>query len=336
MLWISAAVFGITVLLLIQTMLLRMRRALREQHERVFAKLWEPLFAQCSNEVPRHLPRIARRDSYTFLSLWNYSQESLCGEAKFKLNRLAWSCDMDYAALRLLAKRSLRARLLAVTTLGHLQQKSSWSMLRSLLTDEHPLLSLAAARALLQVDAELALPELIVFFTRRHDWPLNKLASLLIEAGPDAISGPLARAVESAPPEEFPRLVRLLDCAAPVQALPMIRRILRAATDERVISACLQALREPQDAELARSYANYQRWFVRVQVVSALGRFGSQEDRDILVPALSDPVWWVRYRAAQALVNLLPFDEVRQIHKESPDRFAKDILAQAIAEKQSA
>ena len=53
--------------------------------------------------------------------------------------------------------------------------------------------------------------------------------------------------------------------------------------------------------------------------------------------ALSDPEWWVRYRAAQALMSL-PFlseaelDELRH----GDDRYAADMMAQVAAEKEAA
>lgn len=338
MLWVGLAIFGITLLLLVQTMLLRMQLILRQRREQRLAEQWQPLFAQSMTAVPQSLPPIAKSDWDAFFRLWNHTQESLRGESKHKLNQLAWACGMGHVAQQSLDQKSMRARLMAVTALGHLQEKNAWAKLKSIAGDPHPLLSLAAARALMQIDAKAALSEILPLFTRRHDWPLNKIANLINEAGPDAVTGPLTQAVESAAPEEFPRLVRLLDAAHSDEALPAIRRILQSATDDRVISACLQALRDPHDVELARTYVRHPSWFVRVQAVSALGRVGSKNDRDALIAPLSDSVWWVRYRAAQALAGLpqVTLDEVRQIRDSIADRFAQDILTQVIAEKQTA
>ena len=49
---------------------------------------------------------------------------------------------------------------------------------------------------------------------------------------------------------------------------------------------------------------------------------------------LSDAEWWVRYRAAKALVRLLGVDpsELECIRLRLHDRYAKDILEQAVAE----
>jgi len=336
LLWVGVAIVGVTLLLLVQTILLRMQLIMRQRREQRLAEQWQPLFAQSMTALPQSLPPIGKSDWDSFLRLWNNTQESLSGESKHKLNQLAWACGVNHVAQQMLSQKSMRARLMAVITLGHLQEKNAWARLKSIADDPHPLLSLAAARALVQIDAKTALVDLLPLFTRRHDWPLNKIASMISDAGADAVTGPLTQAVETAAPEDFPRLVRLLNVAHSDQALPAIRRILQSATDDRVISSCLQALTDPQDVGLARTYLRHSSWFVRVQAASALGRIGSREDRDALIAPLSDSVWWVRYRAAQALAGLpqVTLDEVRQIRDKINDRFAKDILTQVIAEKQ--
>ncbi|MGH8753534.1 MAG: HEAT repeat domain-containing protein [Burkholderiales bacterium] len=338
LLWLGLAVLGITLLLLLHTLLLRTRLSLRRRREREFLKKWRPLLMRGMTETPESLPRIAKAEWQIFLSLWTHFQETFRDESRTKLNQLAWACGMDDAARQLLDHRSVRTRLMAVSTLGYLQEKKAWAKLRNLIDDPHPLLSLAAARALLQIDPRQALPILIPLFTGRHDWPLNKIAHMLNEAGADAVSTPLTHSVESAVPEQFPRLVRLLDSAHSEQAMPAIRRILQSAADDRVISACLQGLRDKRDAALVRVYVRHGSWYVRVQAVSALGRIGSRDDCGTLIAQLSDPIWWVRYRSAQALVNLpgMILEEVRQIREKLSDRFAQDILTQVIAEQATA
>jgi HEAT repeat protein len=77
---------------------------------------------------------------------------------------------------------------------------------------------------------------------------------------------------------------------------------------------------------------------VRVQAARALARIGERTDIDLLAPLLGDREWWVRYRAAQALASLAalygqPLDVVG--HTLS-DRFARDMLAQVMAERSPA
>jgi hypothetical protein len=54
----------------------------------------------------------------------------------------------------------------------------------------------------------------------------------------------------------------------------------------------------------------------------------------LLIDALSDTHWWVRYRAARALLALpdMKLEVVENACRKLQDQFAADILAQAIAE----
>ena len=74
--------------------------------------------------------------------------------------------------------------------------------------------------------------------------------------------------------------------------------------------------------------------FVRIQAARALGRIGKPEHVELLTRMLADRDWWVRYRAAQALVSL-PFmgpNALRRLRDSQEDRYAGDILEQTMAE----
>jgi HEAT repeat protein len=71
-----------------------------------------------------------------------------------------------------------------------------------------------------------------------------------------------------------------------------------------------------------------------VLAAKALGRIGDASDVDRLVGLLGDREWWVRYRAAQAIVELpsLGRAQLDALQAALTDRFAADILAQVMAE----
>jgi HEAT repeat protein len=75
-----------------------------------------------------------------------------------------------------------------------------------------------------------------------------------------------------------------------------------------------------------------------VQAASALGRIGADEDRALLIKMTGDSNWWVRYRAAQALANMpsVGISELKALAQNATDRFAANILAQVIAEREAA
>jgi HEAT repeats len=337
--WTGIGAIILSLFMLATVFALRIRLVLRQRREQRFMALWQPLFAQCVDSMPERLPPLAKADHYTFLMLLNHYYESLRGSATHNLNLFAIATGLDVVVRDMLMHRNMRARLIAVTTLGHLGDKTKWNALRLLVADPSPLLSLAAMRALLEIDAAATLAWLVTVIGAREDWPLAKIAGILEEIGPNRVTLPLVAAAES-PIENashhLPRLLRLLEVAHSERVVPAVRRILQNTNDEEVIAAGLRLLRDPHDIEIVRNFATHPCWFVRVNAARALGTIGMPEDRKLLTNMLGDPSWWVRYRAGCALVAL-PFvriDELQKIRAVLPDHFAADMLGQVIAEHQ--
>ncbi|HZP92794.1 MAG TPA: HEAT repeat domain-containing protein [Burkholderiales bacterium] len=314
---------------------LRARFALRARREARFTARWRPLLLESVDAIPAHLPTVKRPDRFAFLSLWNHFQESLRGPARHRLSAIALRLRMDVAARELLEGGGTRERLMAAVTLGQLGDADSWPALEKLAAGAHSPLSLAAARALMQIDAPRALAVLLPDFTSRQDWPLARLQSILAEAGPEAVSRPLSAAVDTTPPRELPRLIALLDAADARVVSPKIRALLESSRDEEVLAACLKSRHVPRDRDLLLRFAQHERWHIRTQAARALGFAARPGDEKLLVSMLSDPVWWVRYRAAQALAGL-PFlsrQDIWRLRLALTDRFAQNVLDQVVAER---
>jgi HEAT repeat protein len=170
-------------------------------------------------------------------------------------------------------------------------------------------------------------------------------------AGADVISDQIANAaLKSALEEREPnangndksatkdpaRLVRYLELAYNVAALPAARAIAELSQDPEVLAACLRLLNSGDDLPVVRECLSHEDSRVRVQAAAALGRLGEDNDEERLVPMLSDREWWVRYRAAQALSRLPHMREpkLKTIQAAQSNPFARDILAQVMAEVQ--
>ena len=110
--------------------------------------------------------------------------------------------SIQHAALRLLRRGNLRERLLAIVTLGQLRERAAWDQLLTIAQREGALLSVAAARALVMIDATKAVPELIPLLMRRADWPASRVANMLQIAGADVISDQIANAALKSALEE--------------------------------------------------------------------------------------------------------------------------------------
>ncbi len=340
--WIGIAVVAASVLMLALIFLLRFNLILKQRRERRFTEQWQPLLAECVYRTPAVLPSIPAAMHYAFLKLWTFHIESLEGAARRNLVSLANAAGAHEIVRHMIQQANVRKKLIAVVALGHLGDKTRWHNLRMLVADSSPMLSLAAARALLNIDAAATLAWLITVIAAREDWPMAKVSAMLKEIGPDRVTLPLIAAAEAAAASEnslhqVPRLLRLMAMAHTERAAPAVRRILRQTSDAEVIAAALRLLQEPQDLPMLRAFTGHGNWIVRLNAVRALSRTSMPEDRKLLTNMLSDGHWWVRYHAARALIALpsTTTEELDKIRAILPDRYAADMLAQAIAERAS-
>lgn len=332
-------IIACSLLMLVAVFALRIRLVLRQRREKRYAAAWQPLLAECVYRMPETMPQVPPAMRYHFLKLWNYHHESLVGSARKNLEELAHALKLEEISRDLLRQSDLRSKLIAIVTLGHLGDRTQWHELRALVADPSPMLSLAAVRALLDIDAAATLAWLVTVMAAREDWPLARIVAMLKEAGPGRVTLPLVAAAEAAARAEggsrqIVRLLRMMEVAHTERISATVSRIVRETTDPEVIAAGLRLIQDPRDLELVRSHTGHESWFVRAGAVRVLGRIGEAADRALLTGMLGDRHWWVRYHAARALIAL-PFTsqaDLEIIRAGLPDRFAADMLGQAIAE----
>ncbi len=327
-----------TAVLLAYAFLLRAALTLRQRRYSAFIETWRPILAeavsdQSANSEP--LPVLKNRDLEFFLHEWNVTHDSIRGSAESRLNTLAREVGVDERVWKMLDRRAIRHKLVATATLGHLRENRAWSRISELVESRNTLLSLLAASALVQIDAELALPIVIPHMAEREDWPPARVATILRRAGPDAVSEPLAAAILAATPEKANRLLGYLDTCHLAVADDLTHRLLKFSEDDYIITALLRTLDNPRELPIVRRLVSHSRWHIRMLAAVALGRIGEPEDEAALIELLSDEGWWVRYRAAQTLADF-PFvtvERLQEIQAAQSDRYARDILEQVIAEE---
>jgi hypothetical protein len=339
-LWAGIGSLVASVAMLAAVLMLRLRALAGAARERRIAKRWQSVLVRCvESAAPKNRP-LPRSEAHIFLHIWNRMHESLMGEAKQRLNELARALGADQIALRYMRGRNARRRLIAIVTLGNLHDERALEQLVLLLADPSPVVSLRAAQALLRIQGGEALPTLLAALAGRPDWPLARVISLLRELGaPAAVGRALAAtmldALASGNPELLVRLLGLVEAADAERLRAAVLQVLRRSRDAQTVAAALAALRHPGDAQVARAFAPHPEWLVRMESARALGRLGTQADLHNLVKLMSDANWWVRYRAAQAIVDLpwLERHQIEHLQRALPDRFAADALRQAIAER---
>lgn len=328
------AALALTLLLGAQIVWLRVSLRRTERREKQVIARWRPLLnAMLAGEPPAHLPPIRRGDRLMFLKMWIHLHESLRGSATGALNNIGYRLRCDETALRLLRAPNRAHRLLGILTLGHLRAASARTPLLRLSRSNDSTISVRALWALVQIDPAFAAEETMAGLIRRADWPLPQLAAILQEA-PEACAPALIAALGETDGAHLPRALTLAETLR-IPLPPELARALLAHASTDVVIHAMRVAATPALLDAVRARAGHEDWRVRVQVAKVLGRIGEQEDALRLRALLHDPQWWVRYRAAEALVGL-PFMDGGALHalrQDVGDRYARDMLAQVMAEK---
>jgi HEAT repeat protein len=255
------------------------------------------------------------------------------GAATTNLIIVGQRLKFDGVARRMLRQRRLSTRLAAIQTLGHLREPSEWPALVAFLDDANTALAVTAARALVAIDVHEAVPLVMVRVIERSDWPPVSVARILRDIGADLVTQPLCHAILVSDTDTSVRLLKYAELARPDRVDQLIEMLLRERKEPAVLAAAMKALSSGGLPRI-KQLAGHEAWYVRMQAAKVLGRIGQERDLPLLERLLSDAEWWVRYRAAQAIASL-PFvgpNGLRTLLLRQTDRFARDILEQAMAE----
>lgn len=331
--WLGAAVAALAILMLLVILVLRQVVARRDRIHAAAVAYWGKLLVPEPNPEPE-IPPLPARDLSGFLQVWNDVHESLRGRTTLYLARVAREVRLEDRLARSLKRGGFHGRLVSMIGLGNVHSPTSYGRIERYIDDRNPIVSLCAARALMQIDPSRAVSQFVPHIVQRSDWAQGSVAAILSEAGPGAVGETLAEATLQANVEIAPRLVRFLAGVSPEAAAPIIRKMLESSQDERLISTCLQVMTNQDDLDRVRALLAHPRWHVRMQAAVTLGRLGLPGDEQRLIPILADPQWWVRYRAAQALQGMafIGTEGLRRIQAEQKDKYARDIIQQVLAE----
>jgi len=336
--WRSAEVAALASagLLLLALVVRRYYRLEARLNERVIAT-WRPLLtciALEESESPT-LPRLPGRHLPYLMEEWNALNDVVRGEAGERLNTTARALGFEVAARRFLHSRQVGRRILGIRTLGHLRDPSSWQPLQEQLVSQNALVSFYAAAALVSIDAQRAMPGIMNQLAERESWPGEAMARLLVDAGADVAREPIRALMLSLAPAKIPPLLPWLSHVDAVLGSEVATELLRRyPEDVDIVAAALLVVVEPKVLpELAR-YAESKNADVRQSLATAYGRLGGLGDVEPVVRLMCDRVWWVRYRAGQALLALkgMTSDRLEAVRAQIGDIYARDMLEHVRAE----
>ncbi|SER43403.1 HEAT repeat-containing protein [Vreelandella subterranea] len=342
----AIALAALTLLGMLNVLVLSELAVRRERRRAAFTRLWRPVLIAWSMGEQVELPSLPRQrleEKLWLLLMWANYQRHLRGSTKDRLNTLFNHLAMDNFVSGLLGSRKVHRRLIALTCLRHLGDESYWRSVTPRVASSNPIESLAAAEALVAMNPGHAMQLLIPLYIERSDWAYFRFKLLCKQAGREAAGPPLLAALKQASP---PRIVALLEWIVPSQAAEWARYSLRQTSVAADLSneqrdalcaslRCLGELHDSQDHELVVKALDHPLPQVRSEAVVALQRQATIEDETRFMRMLSDPNWWVRQAAADALVALPDIDTPRldALYQGLLDRYGRDALRRAIAEK---
>ena len=336
--WRSAEVAGLAAVAMLLTALLVRRYLQRVERRRAaVAAVWRPLLTRIAieeNELPP-VPRRSRRQLPFLLEEWNALHDAVKGVAAVRLNGMALDLGFDTAARRMIHSKQIGRRILAIRTLGHLQDPTSWKPLQEQLASANALVSFYAAAALVQIDAQRAMPGIMLQLAERESWPGEAMARLLVDAGADVARDPIRSLMLSLQPSKVPPLLPWLSHVDAVLGSEVAIELIHRYPDEaEIVAAALVVVVDPAVRPKLARFADSANAEVRRNLAIAYGHLGGLGEVDILVRLMCDPVWWVRYRAGQALIRLKGITPagIDAVRARLTDNYALDMLDHVQAE----
>lgn len=335
--WIDGIAFGLALLLILAAGTLRIAQQKKRRREQDFLAVWRPLLLNAlTSSVPPQLPALAADERVPFLNLWNSLMRDAAGETAHNLIDVARAIGCDRFARHMLRHGSRAECLLATIALGHLCDQIAREALTTQTLAADSITSLHAFHALIRIDADTTAAELTPLLLARTDWSIVQIAAIL-QSAQNAFAPALLTAAAERTAEHLPRTLRLLE-ALHLSPPPAALASLLARDDMETVTAALRTIHDAEMLPQVRPLLQHGDWRVRLQAAKVVGRLGEETDVNRLVPLLADAEWWVRYRTAQALVGMPSFGrvEAEMLRDNLADRFARDMLAQALAEKDAA
>jgi hypothetical protein len=281
-------------------------------------------------------------DRWRLLKLWIRMQMMLQGRARTRLRNMGVDLGMHEIAMQYFKSKRRSEQVLSVLCLGFLKEQQSWAVLEHLLDDPSHSISLHAAWALLELDGERAASLALDVLVQRPAGDMTQTSALfkpfaaqLLKAWQHRIEPMCHTNQRLKNQSDIIQMLRLaIALEMPVPDAWLLSLFDQETSTEEAVSI-LKLLHQPSSLSFIEQLSQHPDWEVRTQVARAIGRLGTKAQWPVLQRLITDPQWWVRYRAAQAMTQCssMSAQELRILASQWTDRFAKDMLNQVLAQR---
>lgn len=299
------------------------------------------LFSACDPNAtlqfePERLKELKATTS-TFLWLiqkWSLMHHYVRGDADDGLQQFADKLKLQPRIVELMASTSTRHLIACNIALGDMQDLNGNAVVRlTELTDhDSSMVVLTALRALMRYDAQLALPLLL---KNVHFIAPERLVTILRECPPKLLTEETSAMILQDNPEHAFYLLRVLKgLEIPLSEKFIVALLKRFANNSDITAIALSFMNSPQHLALVRDYCRHDNEAIRVQATATLARLAEAEDEELLWQLVCDRSWWVRYRAAEGLLELPQLSQEQVLAKAAKleDDYAQTMLKQVAVE----
>jgi hypothetical protein len=341
----SVAISAVMVVALVVLLLVvRVANETRRRRREALTTRWRNVFktAYTGEEPPDPLPAVAPKDWFIVLQLFvqfhdvREKDKPRAHEVLPKLDAFAEEIGIHEYALQLLEKRDNAEKILALNVLGHLREPRAMDRAVALCDEEGAELSRAAAHCALRVDPRF-IDAMLELVRERDDWVRSRVEAMLKEVSSADLDPAMSRAMEDADERGKQRLLDYLRFCSPGAARVICKSVLDFAKEDETVSAALRSLAPlagENDHGLALRYCSHHSPIILLSALRVLRKCVRYDDRDLLVSLTAHRDYWVRLRAAEAVVQLYGDTGLAQeFASEHPDRYARDAIRQALAER---
>lgn len=301
--WTAVALFGASLACLLASLLLRWQRQREYDHHEAVSNRWRPLlYAVIAGET---LPPVAlpEKDWVPFCMTWLRLYEQVKGSSQEALIRALHQLDLRNRLLTKLRGNDTDDHLLALLMLGALREPLVIGPAHRMMNSRYELLSSVAARALLRVEPEAALPTLLGQLNR-PGWSVARLVSKLLPVSSPIRRKHYLRAVDWVAEDQLPALLELVArTEADTFASVADRALHRQPYGLEILVTVLSHTRVPQHLKLAKVALGHPDSRLRLAALSAYQALGSLADIERILGALDDQAWQVQAAAARTLVS---------------------------------
>ena len=176
---------------------------------------------------------------------------------------------------------------------------------------------------------------LIPKIASRRDWPRTHVFKVLQRAGSAVISEPLYRCIRAAADEDAAYLLQFAEIAEFDVRDALAVELLRSRSDPEVLAAALKVATGHAAVPRIDELLAHTAWYVRMQAAKLARTHGPRRGRRPAREAVSptrNGGCAIALRRRSSGLPVLARPDLEQIRTRLHDRYARDILGQAMAE----